>query len=1039
MKFLLVHLSDLHIKNHNTVQLLNKQKIIDAVKNLEYQLDAAFVLVTGDIAYDGGEDQILEGFTFLSETKELLNKNLFHNHKTVPTYLIPVPGNHDCWLPDTDAARNILLGGIVKDEKVANEDSIIRQCTSAQKSFFDGIDSYAKEGLNKVSPVYYEYNIKIGSECVTFKCLNTAWMSKIYEEQGHIIYPLEKLENIDETKNNETLIITLLHHPYNWLNADNARELKKKLGRISDIIFTGHEHDSAMTQTISSRSEKNTYIEGGVLQNNNSILSSNFNAVIIDTSIKKQKYINLGWSRDGLYVQTDMSVFEEGSDTTLAWHEYQAHNLRFQEQFSVNRKTLEFLEDTGASFSDKNDGMKLSDIYVFPDLKSIPTVPNKNQTTISGDDIDEFLKDHLYVLIVGDYQSGKTSLCKNLFLKLSKIGEVPLFIDGNDSVKSNNDSFTGDIFIKQYERRLLEEYKQLNRTKRVVIIDNYHKLQLNKEKKKDFIAWLCDFAGRVILIGDELSIGIQDISNPDYLSGGRMKFEYYSIQQFGHLRRDVLIKKWLIRKADSDNPVELARRIESASKILNTLMGRNYVLAYPIYIVSILFASDAMTQIDLSASTHAYFYELIIKIVIARGRTGLEYNIAASYLSFVAYKMFKKRTKKLTEDEYKIIHKAFEEKYEINRSFEKMKNQLLEQHIITESDGEYKFKQSFIYYYFVASFLRDNLSKDDSIKTDIKNICNALYVEEFANILLFLAHLCKDIFIVNELIDKSEQLFTELQPAKLDGDIDFINNLNNSIKDLTIEEKDKETVRQELLKRRDREDNEEVLINLEEPVKEEDYIKNPLLQLTASLKTIEILGQILKNFPASIDADDKKKMAQSCYNTGLRTLTFAFEILKRNEQELLKDFIGIIHEKNPNLNLEEIKQQARESLVWMSEVFAFGLIKRVSYSVGTPDLFITYDKIVQETPWPSVQLIDCALSIDQANHFPDEKILNLSKALSKKWFPHEILRNLVIQHLYLFEVPPERKQKVCKKLEINFTILRASFDPKRKLIDSKSK
>ncbi len=57
MKLMLLHLSDIHITSEDNSITQKYPYIVDAVKNLDYELDMCVVMVTGDIAYSGQEYQ----------------------------------------------------------------------------------------------------------------------------------------------------------------------------------------------------------------------------------------------------------------------------------------------------------------------------------------------------------------------------------------------------------------------------------------------------------------------------------------------------------------------------------------------------------------------------------------------------------------------------------------------------------------------------------------------------------------------------------------------------------------------------------------------------------------------------------------------------------------------------------------------------------------------------------------------------------------------------------------------------------------------
>ena len=112
------------------------------------------------------------------------------------------------------------------------------------------------------------------------------------------------------------------------------------------------------------------------------------------------------------------------------------------------------------------------------------------------------------------------------------------------------------------------------------------------------------------------------------------------------------------------------------------------------------------------------------------------------------------------------------------------------------------------------------------------------------------------------------------------------------------------------------------------------------------------------------------------------------------------------------------------------------MIKRSSYSVGTPELFPIYKKMMEKYSFASIKLVDCSLAVDQALRFPDSKIISLAKEMNKRWFPLEILRRIVALHLYLFDVQHKKRQRVCQELDIQYKYFQ-SASPRRKLLKGK--
>ena len=73
----------------------------------------------------------------------------------------------------------------------------------------------------------------------------------------------------------------MFHHPYGWLPANNARDLRKHVEENSDILLTGHEHEGCAYAKEAFTGENITYLEGGVLQDIRENVST-FNVMLVE-------------------------------------------------------------------------------------------------------------------------------------------------------------------------------------------------------------------------------------------------------------------------------------------------------------------------------------------------------------------------------------------------------------------------------------------------------------------------------------------------------------------------------------------------------------------------------------------------------------------------------------------------------------------------------------------------------------------------------------------------------------------------------------
>ncbi|MGH9960005.1 MAG: hypothetical protein ACREBC_23260, partial [Pyrinomonadaceae bacterium] len=153
---------------------------------------------------------------------------------------------------------------VVEDPSTAADENVIQICTEAQSAFF----AFQKR-ITQVSPKYMhrlwvEYEIVVGGTLVRIPAINAAWMSRIPEQPGQLIYPAELFHQFLEEPAN--LRIVLLHHPLNWYAQSSYHPLRKALRTHADTVLSGHEHVPNSGTVSEAQSGDSLYFEAGALQ-----------------------------------------------------------------------------------------------------------------------------------------------------------------------------------------------------------------------------------------------------------------------------------------------------------------------------------------------------------------------------------------------------------------------------------------------------------------------------------------------------------------------------------------------------------------------------------------------------------------------------------------------------------------------------------------------------------------------------------------------------------------------------------------------------
>jgi hypothetical protein len=1051
MRLLLLHLSDVHITGWDDAVMARTDAILAAVQNLDYDLDLGVIAITGDIANSGIEDEFSIACDYLSALGSRLGSRLSTPGRAVPVRFVAIPGNHDCDFSGGDERRALLAENFLKNPGTGPDPSVVEACVAFQQPFFEFLADIAP--IDRVGGVsryddrlYYEYRFAAGAESVRFLCCNTSWLSRLHERQGSLYFPPDA---VPEGRTPDSLVIALLHHPYPWLEDESGRDLRRRLERVSDVILTGHDHDPTMRSQQGTRGQRNIYVEGGILQQAGGGGDSTFNVLLLDTAVRKQKFASFSW--DGSrYLRTPSNADREPE--ALEWEPYQVSRLREAQRFTLTESAIAFLDDPGVPLVHRDRGtLRLQDIFIPPDFHEInyeaeyERAGEAKPRIVRGENGVDRILCTTHVLITGENQSGKTCLAKTLFLRLLDSGLVPVLIDGSGPRPPTDErvyEWLEGKSVTYYGHAAREDYRQVDRARRVVIVDNYHCFRLRAAEKRRLIANLGKFAGHIILLANELALAVDDVTHPNSRNEAAAPFVRLHIMPLSRVRRDQLIDKWLLLGARAEDTAErLAHRTVQLNQTIDALVGRNYVPPYPVYLVCVLQASEAATPIDLRASTQGYFYELFIRMALARGRDRVEYDFMAAYLAHLGYALFKEGARDVGRGRLEEIHSTYEHAHDVTRSFDRMIDLLVDQDILQATDDVYRFRYNYLYYFFVASYMRDHINEAE-VRTLIRDMSQNLYIDENANIMLFLAHLSRDPIILGEMLGAASGLLAEVPAASLSGDVEFLNYAQPIAASIGYEERDPNEARRAMLEELDRQDEERGEEEAGPSAGAVDATKaaiDPILRLNAAFKTLQIIGQILKNFSMSLDATPKLDALRACYTLGLRCMTELLQSLRAIQEEpMVRVFIEVVRAHHPRLEGAELARRVSEMMVGLARIVVFSLVKHISYAVGSPDLKITYDRLLSETCTPATRLIHTSLALDHYDRaFPRAAVKDLFRDLESNAMATSILRFLVVHHFYMFPLSYRTKQAVCQDLGITYATMQA-YDPGRRVIAARS-
>ena len=433
---------------------------------------------------------------------------------------------------------------------------------------------------------------------------------------------------------------------------------------------------------------------------------------------------------------------------------------------SITDKFQSFLNDSELlkrAHSNKTE-VNISDIFVFPNLSKI-NYEDEKEDAISSENIfiDDFINLEK-ILIAGESQSGKTTLCKKIYLNLRSKMFFPIYI--------YDKTHRYDGLIKnRIEESFKSQYKDIDisdidQTKIVLIFDGFH--YVSSDKKLKIINQIDDYLYHILIVDDIFALNINDEN--------LVKNYYrYRLDQFGPILRDKLIRKWLLltddRSSFNFDENDFYRKLDSATELVNTTIGKvinNGIMpSYPLFILSILSNYEAFDKpLDQEITSQGYCYQALIYIYLRKqGVKNDEIDIYINFLSVLAYYLFDNNISELSDMDFKKFLEEYNKKFFLPIKIETiLKNLEAHEMFVKTSMGNYKFQYPYLYYYFVAKYFSDHINE---MKNEISCIVNNLHKDENAYITIFISHHSKNNNLLNEIIFNALLLFENCKVASL--------------------------------------------------------------------------------------------------------------------------------------------------------------------------------------------------------------------------------------------------------------------------------
>ena len=387
---------------------------------------------------------------------------------------------------------------------------------------------------------------------------------------------------------------------------------------------------------------------------------------------------------------------------------------------------------------------------------------------------------------------------------------------------------------------------------------------------------------------------------------------------------------------------------------------------------------------------------------------------------------------KILIDEFRSFFDTYQNKYNLPIKQKTLFKILQQTQIISlDNCNNYSFYYQYLYYFFVAKYLAEHIEDNKKV---IDSIISNLHKDENAYIAIFISHHSKNVYVLDEIILNAYSLFDKYNTATLskeelsffDEQVDII--IKEVLPPTNV------TPEKERVKRLETQDVAEQ-INIDEKKKivlEEENDNDLAMELRRSIKTVEVMGRIIKNRAGSLKKSRLEFIFGEAMRVHLRILSSFFELIKNDEaQQEIVNFISnrlnkIVEDKEKKdkekkdkprpLSQKKLKKLSKV-IFWNSNLFVvYGFIYKIIHSLGSNKLTEIIEKVCDNENTPASFLLKHGILMWYNKNL---QIDNIVKRIEEGGFSEiakKVMRFMIVDHCSMHLIGFKEKQKIENKL-----------------------
>ena len=418
----------------------------------------------------------------------------------------------------------------------------------------------------------------------------------------------------------------------------------------------------------------------------------------------------------------------------------EAASTRLREGYLDEITRIEFI-------SQNKNSIRIDDLFVFPHI-----IRMRDESDTPIDDLEGMLNVGNHIILRGADRSGKTTICRKLFIDNADQGAPIIMISGNELTSSlRHEELVSRKYVEQFTGSF-DRWKRMQN--KILIIDDFGPMS-----HIGFVVFAKEFFHSIVVT----------LSDDDYLSFFRdekefANFSVLSLYPMKHTQQEELIRKWKGLSSDDHSASGVSDgTIDQLENRLNgIILHHKIVPRFPFFVLSILQTYEAFMPQGLQISAYGHCYQALITAQMIRGGIrGDDIDSAFNFLGHVAFHLFLTRRERESRSFDEFV-KEYRSRFVI---LPNVVNRLVDPAggLLRRNGLECDFQYPFVFYYFLGYYFGTH---QDECNEYIEKLVEKSYLRDNAYILIFSIHHTHD-GLIGRILEHTMSAFGEVGVAHM--------------------------------------------------------------------------------------------------------------------------------------------------------------------------------------------------------------------------------------------------------------------------------